>query len=101
MRYLYRTILKLHAVKLAPEQRELGDKFVKAEFRRHMTANEKYSSIFYAAWCDYVAQLERGVLSRDLTNEERALLNPEQKKTLRELRSHVVRAKHTDPDFVL
>ena len=40
---LYRHILKLHHAKLKPVQKELGDRFVQAEFKRHAVANEKYS----------------------------------------------------------
>lgn len=102
MTALYRVILKMHAVALpSPAQRTFGDKFVKSEFRRHAMANEKYARIFYASWFDYVAQLDRGVTSRPLTASEQAMLSPEQKEKLAEIRSYVVQKRQTDGDFVL
>lgn len=101
MTTIYRVILKLHAIRLEPIQREFGDKFVRAEFRRHAIANEKYAKIFYTSWYDYVVQLERGVTGRSLTKAERELLTDEQKKTLGEIRSYVVQQRQVDGDFVL
>eukprot|EP00331_Platyophrya_macrostoma_P004279 CAMPEP_0176424368 /NCGR_PEP_ID=MMETSP0127-20121128/10801_1 /TAXON_ID=938130 /ORGANISM="Platyophrya macrostoma, Strain WH" /LENGTH=144 /DNA_ID=CAMNT_0017805423 /DNA_START=90 /DNA_END=524 /DNA_ORIENTATION=+ len=98
---LYRTILKLHVMKLQPVQREFGDKFVRAEFHRHITANEKYARLFYASWFDYVAQLDRGVTSRNLTKEEAALLSTDQKGKLTDIRRYVVQQKQTSGDFTL
>ncbi|KEG09920.1 hypothetical protein DQ04_04441020 [Trypanosoma grayi] len=98
---LYRAILKLHVTRLLPVQREFGDHFVQVEFQRHVDATEKHARIFYASWYGYVAQLEMGQTSRELTEEERRQLTPEQKETLRELRSHVAQARQTDPDFML
>ena len=97
---LYRQVLKSHQIYLANEQqRELGDKFVKAEFHRHKGANVKYASIFYKGWADYVAQLEGGVTQRDLTKEEAEMLNDEQKGRLTDLRRHVVEIKSQNGDF--
>lgn len=98
---LYRTILKLHVIKLAPVQREFGDKFVRSEFHRHLIANEKYARLFYASWYDYVAQLDRGVTSRNLTKDEAALLSDDQKGKLTEIRRYVVQQKQSTGDFTL
>lgn len=98
---LYRVILKLHAIRLQPAQRDLGDKFVRAEFQRHRMANEKYATLFYSSWYGYVAQLESGVTSREMTAEERSMLSDDQKGKLAELRSYVIQKRQTDGDFVL
>lgn len=98
---LYRTILKLHAMKLQPVQREFGDKFVRSEFHRHITANEKYARLFYVSWYDYIAQLDRGVTSRNMSKEEAAMLSDDQKGKLTEIRRYVVQQKQTSGDFTL
>ncbi|ESL10332.1 hypothetical protein TRSC58_01938 [Trypanosoma rangeli SC58] len=101
MRQLYRVIFKLHRLRLHPMQREFGDRFVQVEFQRHMDAAEKHARIFYQSWYGYVAQLETGQTSRELTEEERRQLTPEQKEKLRELRGQVMQVRQTDSDFVL
>ncbi|RNF13317.1 uncharacterized protein Tco025E_06347 [Trypanosoma conorhini] len=98
---LYRVIFKLHQSRLLPMQREFGDRFVQVEFQRHMDASEKHARIFYQSWYGYVAQLEAGQTSRELTEEELRQLTPEQKEKLRELRGHVMQVRQTDSDFVL
>ena len=98
---LYRTILKLHAVKLQPLQRELGDKFVHAEFHRHIVANEKYSIVFYQSWLEYCVQVESGITERELTKEERDSLNEEQQGKLKDLRTEAMRMKVESGDFIL
>jgi hypothetical protein len=90
---LYRTILKLHAVRLSYTQRQLGDRFVRAEFHRHALTNEKYATIFYGSWYGYVAQLESGVVSREMTREEVSMLNAEQKERMAALRAEVTKLK--------
>ena len=90
---LYRTILKVHAVRLQFTQRQLGDRFVRAEFHRHALTNEKYAAIFYKSWYSYIAQLEMGVLSREMTQDELALLSPEQKERMAALRAEVAKMK--------
>ena len=90
---LYRTILKFHAVCLPHAQRQLGDRFVRAEFHRHVSTNEKYATIFYQSWVDYVVQLEGGVTSREMTPAEKALLTPDQKEKMDALRTEVARMK--------
>jgi hypothetical protein len=94
MLHLYRQVLKSHQIFLENDmQRDLGDRFVKAEFRRHKGTNVKYACIFYKGWADYVAQLEGGKIGRDLTDKEQKLLNDEQRNRLGDLRKHVVDLK--------
>ena len=98
---LYRVILKLHAIKLLPAQKELGDRFVRAEFQRHKMANEKFSKLFYEGWLGYVLQLERGITSKEMSPEETKLLNDEQKQRLVDLRRHVIQMKKDRGELVL
>ncbi|EAN79369.1 hypothetical protein, conserved [Trypanosoma brucei brucei TREU927] len=98
---LYRTLYKLHAKQLHPIQREFGDRFVQTEFQRHIDASEKHARIFYQSWYSYAVQLLVGQTSRDMTAEEQQQLTPEQKETMRRLRSHVLQAKQSEPGFHL
>ena len=52
---LYRSILKLHQAKLPPPMREMGDKYVKAEFTSHIkgkTTEEQWHQ-FMQEWRKY------------------------------------------------
>jgi hypothetical protein len=44
---LYRSILKEHQKKLPPMFRELGDNYVREEFKRHMTAKAQFLTQFF------------------------------------------------------
>nr|CCC95005.1 conserved hypothetical protein [Trypanosoma congolense IL3000] len=101
MCHMYRTLYKLHVTKLQPVQREFGNRFIQAEFQRHIDAPEKHARIFYESWYSYAMQLSAGQTSRDMTAEEQRLLTEEQKETLRKLRSHAVQMKQHEPGFSL
>lgn len=47
---LYRKILREHRIKLTPEQRFLGDRYVKEEFKLNKKANEKQAQEFVYQW---------------------------------------------------
>ena len=49
VRALYRRILLLHRV-LPPDLKDLGDQYVKDEFRRHKTAGSKEAERFLQEW---------------------------------------------------
>ena len=98
---LFRVIMKLHAIKLLPAQKELGDRFVRTEFQRHKMANEKFSKLFYQGWLEYVVQLERGITSKEMSADETKLLNDEQKQRLVDLRRHVIQMKKDRGELVL
>jgi len=49
VRFLYKTILRLHR-SLPTEIRELGDVYVKDEFRRHKSISEQHISPFMNEW---------------------------------------------------
>lgn len=87
---------------LTTEQREFGNRFVQAEFRRHIDADATYSKLFFQSWYDYILQLSAGITARDLVEKEKRLLTDEQKSKLNELRSAVmsIRATH-EPGYGL
>jgi hypothetical protein len=93
MTRLYRRVLVLHQCVLNEDQRNLGDKFVKMEFRRHAEATEHFAVGFYESWFNYCAQLEAGVTSRHLTSEELALMDEDQKTQLTQMRQEVANFK--------
>ncbi|KAJ1063118.1 hypothetical protein K5549_012593 [Capra hircus] len=49
VRALYRRILLLHRV-LPPDLKDLGDQYVRDEFRRHKTAGSKEAERFLQEW---------------------------------------------------
>ena len=83
---LYRRILREHK-NLPPMQRELGDQYVKSEFKLHKnTDNPLYIVGFLASWQDYLQMISRGqwtegTLSADLLEK----MSPEQVTQLYEL----------------
>lgn len=57
---LYYLIKKAHVQSLPPKMRELGDRFVKQEFRAHLQNNEpKYMQGFVEKWIEYYQQLSQ------------------------------------------
>ena len=56
---LYRRLLRIHRKKLDPESRLFGDKYVKAEFRRHKDVENPLHIVgFLTQWQQYGQQLE-------------------------------------------
>jgi len=55
---LYRSILRAHAKHLPPQMKDLGDAYVKSEFRLHksVTKQEQLDQ-FFVAWEEYLDQL--------------------------------------------
>jgi hypothetical protein len=47
---LYRQLLRAHAERLPAAQRELGDAYVKSEFRSHRDADAKFLAAFESQW---------------------------------------------------
>ncbi|ODM91797.1 Succinate dehydrogenase assembly factor 3, mitochondrial [Orchesella cincta] len=56
VRVLYKTILRLHRA-LPPEVRELGDQYVKDEFRRHKGVGKEHVAPFMMEWANYCGML--------------------------------------------
>ncbi|KAF2198971.1 ACN9-domain-containing protein [Delitschia confertaspora ATCC 74209] len=56
---LYRRILRTHRKKLPPQERLLGDEYVKAEFRAHQKIDNPVHIIgFLSEWQKYAQMLE-------------------------------------------
>lgn len=47
---LYRNILKLHKTKLPADLRQLGDEFVKNEWKLHKNADPQFAKKFLLQW---------------------------------------------------
>jgi len=59
IRTLYKAILRLHR-SLPKELKELGDVYVKDEFRRHIkSSNEAQNKLFLREWADYYSTLAK------------------------------------------
>ena len=57
--HLYRNLLKGHKLHLPPHLRLIGDQYVRAEFKRHKNANEKYVKLFMNEWNLYLNDLAK------------------------------------------
>ena len=95
---LYARILRLHKSRLPAELRGLGDAYVKAEFRAHRDAKEEFVAPFMEQWKDYAnelhAQQQDGRIGKDLSEDDAARLNDEQKLQLHRL--HIEAIKKED-----
>lgn len=86
---LYRSILKLHRERLPSEFKQLGDKYVREEFRLHKkVTNDAHLKNFYTEWDKYVIIMNSsdGKMGRELEKTEAQKLNDEQRIKLAELR---------------
>ncbi|KAI9911361.1 hypothetical protein PsorP6_009542 [Peronosclerospora sorghi] len=84
---LYKRILTLHRQKLEPHMRQLGDQYVRDEFKRHKNAATKFVPLFLQEWEQYAAVMERkkDQFGQELSIEDQQLLDDEQKRKLRSL----------------
>ena len=62
---LYRSLLKAHKVHLPPEMRQLGDTYVKSEFKLHKSAKPEHLTSFYREWDKYLDSLLMTVRTRE------------------------------------
>ena len=103
-RALYRRILRAHRLKLPFHLRELGDRYVKDEFRKHAAADARWLRGFAASWEEYAATLEQQSaaaaegIGRALAPEQLRGLTDEQKNQLAALRYEAERAFVTGDD---
>ena len=68
--HLYKAILRLHR-SLPGELKQLGDNYVKDEFRRHRTATApEHVQRFMLEWTDYALTLSRQLSARGLVRNE-------------------------------
>ena len=86
---LYRQLLNLHKA-LPKEMRQLGNKYIKEEFKRHLypsipNFNAAHYLTFLQSWKKYAADMqdpEIRLFGRRLTPEEIQAMTPSQKSTL-------------------
>eukprot|EP00941_MAST-03F_sp_MAST-3F-sp1_P001233 g1233.t1 len=93
-RKLLRAILRAHR-HLSPKQRELGDRYVKDEFRAHRNAKPEFIPVFISQWTEYLEMLKKQHAQREsgnldhigahLSPDEVRGLNDEQREQLRKL----------------
>ncbi|CAI6360808.1 unnamed protein product [Macrosiphum euphorbiae] len=67
VRLLYKTILRLHRG-LPNELQELGQAYVRDEFRRHKNCNPKETQIFMMEWSKYTLTLSEQLLKNAKSN---------------------------------
>ena len=92
---LYRQILRLHRQRLPSGKRNLGDAYVKEEWRRHkgLEVNSSTQMEFLEQWGEYASQLAemqsaKGHTGRNLTSAQFAAMSDEQKATLYEMKHY-------------
>ena len=89
---LYRSILRAHQQYLPEAHRDLGDGYVRAEFGLHRDASPEFKVQFERQWRDYLTTLhvthKDGVMGKEMTPEEVAALNDEQKVQLLKIREN-------------
>jgi len=67
VRLLYKTILRLHRG-LPKELQELGQQYVRDEFRRHKNCNPKEAQTFMLEWTKYTLTLSEQLLKNAKSN---------------------------------
>lgn len=84
--HLYRRILREHR-NLPSLQRDLGDQYVKSEFRLHRSTDNPLHIVgFLASWQDYLRMITKGDwMEETLSTEVLERLSPEQVTQLYEL----------------
>ncbi|CAK9091092.1 Succinate dehydrogenase assembly factor 3 [Durusdinium trenchii] len=80
---LFRTIMRLHRVKLDPAMRSLGDTYARKEFRLHAKpqVQEAHKQMFLKEWRAYVDMVssQATVTGQELSEEQKSKLNDQQK----------------------
>ncbi len=71
--------------------RTMGNSYVRNEFKLHKNAKPEHLVQFFDAWTKYIDQLQGRIsgFGKKLSKEEQALLNPEQKAKLEELKVEI------------
>ncbi|KAK8791481.1 hypothetical protein WA588_001486 [Blastocystis sp. NMH] len=83
---LYRRILRVHEKKLPFEMRVLGNLFVKQEFKKTVNAKPQFMNPFLHEWEAYYQDLASDKqIGKDLTDEDKSLLNDSQKEQVHNL----------------
>eukprot|EP01091_Cochliopodium_minus_P021114 TRINITY_DN9528_c0_g1_i1.p1 TRINITY_DN9528_c0_g1~~TRINITY_DN9528_c0_g1_i1.p1 ORF type:complete len:102 (-),score=24.68 TRINITY_DN9528_c0_g1_i1:115-420(-) len=87
---IYRRILKLHKSKLPPQFKELGDNFVRNEFKLHLKVNdEKVLNEFKHQWILYINQIESqddGKIGKNIDKKEITKFSDSQREKLQQFK---------------
>eukprot|EP00903_Cladosiphon_okamuranus_P014821 g13726.t1 len=96
---LYKDILRQHRFALPPKHRELGDRYVRSEFKAHKEATGDQVAQFMHAWRSYLEQLrnESGQVGRPLSEDDVAHLNDEQREQLLRLQQQASSSAPSSP----
>ena len=86
---LYRAILREHRRSLPEEMRELGDKFVRYEFRLHRTASPEIAAGFIQGWEEYLSSFRSQSFGAYIDEERLGELSEDQQQKLRDLRAEI------------
>ena len=92
---LYRALLRSHRAVLPGVMRDLGDSYVREEFKRHKSAQPQHLSAFFREWLSYLTQMNQqgqGSYGANLPAEYTTTLSQEQKASLDQLRKETERA---------
>eukprot|EP01127_Copromyxa_protea_P018348 TRINITY_DN5755_c0_g1_i1.p1 TRINITY_DN5755_c0_g1~~TRINITY_DN5755_c0_g1_i1.p1 ORF type:complete len:115 (+),score=28.97 TRINITY_DN5755_c0_g1_i1:120-464(+) len=86
---LYRRVMRVHQSKLDPQMRQIGDSYVRNEFKAmKKSEKEEHYHNFIKGWEDYVTLLlsQPTITGKNLELKERKKLNQDQKDNLKKLR---------------
>ena len=85
---LYRNILREHRIKLPSKLKEIGDEYVKKEFRLHKNTKDSQSEIFMNNWENYLKHIksQNSKFGIDMNQSTLNSLNSEQLIKLEQLK---------------
>ena len=92
---LYRALLRSHRAVLPLVMRDLGDSYVREEFKRHKSAQPEHLNAFFREWLHYLTCMNKqgeGSYGAHLPEEYTTTLSTEQKQNLEQLRKETQRA---------
>ncbi|GAA52464.1 Succinate dehydrogenase assembly factor 3, mitochondrial [Clonorchis sinensis] len=69
VRYLYKSILRLHRA-LPPDMAELGNRYVREEFRKHKNSSPEFIHSFMVEWSRYAVELSKQVRNLPRSDSE-------------------------------
>ena len=98
---LYRQILRAHQHHLPATHRELGNTYVRTEFRLHQGAKPDFLQQFERHWRDYLKVISKPpkpddsgtVFGRDMTTQEIDALSDDQRVKLLEIREKAAKGE--------
>ena len=92
---LYRALLRSHRAVLPSVMRDLGDAYVRSEFKRHKAASPQHLQPFFREWLRYLSQMQaqgQGGYGAELDAEWQAAMSEEQRQSLQQLKQEAEKA---------